>query len=322
MLAGNVEPAHGPKNRVIIQRVDSATMKAFNELNKNKGQKEACFSASKTRKVHPSAVIKRMEAFKDQCDSEKLKSLIDGMITEVRKMVSGGEARAFTKQNSEKDGSKLEFICVLIYKYNCEKGEACGQCRSCTGEGCKNLLVCGSCRMCKACQKPIKCKGCKPCKTDEECEEPIPCGECKACERCQNVRSCERCKVCRKICENPVACDYVLTTYSYKEKGNPRLVRGGASTVVSGVIIGSLVLVGGICTNGVGFTIAGIIGSAVTAGGGGIGGGIAIAKGSDTNISADLNTTLEAGFIYELIKQKFATLENGHLYLELKDCEA
>ncbi|KAE9547444.1 hypothetical protein FO519_009344 [Halicephalobus sp. NKZ332] len=266
-----------PKDKILIQRIDTQTMKIYNDLKITKKLKETSFSALRSTRVTSGALIEILNKYKGQFDSKKLKTEIDIMITKIDGKVSGG-AQMFISHDNEKDLSKLEYICLVIHKYNIEGGEACGKCEACNV--CKKRYTCGSCLSCKACQSPIACNQCRACKASrpvEKCQEPIVCGTCRACERCRITRSCGKCEECRK-CKTPMAWDYLLTTYSYKDRVNNTGLGIGIATIVGGVIAGAISLPVGIFTGGVGFTITGAIIAAIVSTAGTIGGSAIISK--------------------------------------------
>lgn len=309
-------PVQHPK-RILIQQLDDVTQTICNDLRKTgRRVKESSFSAIHSKRVNPRALVKRLEEFNDLCESKKLKGDIRAIIQNIGHLHHRGVTKMFVCHDNEEDGSKLEFVCGIVYVYRFEGGEACGKCSTC--KACKEAQNCDSCRYCKACQTPLSCKQCKKCKAGEKCTDSIACGTCAACRKCKDFVSCGRCEECRK-CEASVVCDYLLSTYSYKEKINRAGVGLGIGMTTGGVIAaGGATLALCLATGGLGFFILG--GIAVASGVGmTVGGGVVIYKSTDTNIQAKFKNILEASFVHELMGRAFAEVENGQLYLKLDD---
>uniref|UniRef100_A0AC34RGQ0 TNFR-Cys domain-containing protein n=1 Tax=Panagrolaimus sp. JU765 TaxID=591449 RepID=A0AC34RGQ0_9BILA len=304
----------------LIQKLDPQTLKIYNKLKKDKKLKETNFSASRSTKVSPGAVIEVCTEYENTFESYELKNDLKAKIIEIDG-IDVGNSQIFICHSSAKDTSKLEYICVVVHKYECENGEPCGKCETCNH--CKDVIPCGTCRNCRACMKSIPCKQCKICKESKsktKCQDLLPCGDCQVCKRCRTTRKCRNCHECLK-CKKRVACDYLLTAYSYKNTINKTGLGIGISTIVASLIIGGIALPIGIFTGGIGFTIGGAIIAGATTAGGAIGGSAIISNSLDTSISSKLKSFLKACFIYELDTQGYAVVSNDELYCNFIDVD-
>lgn len=127
MLARQVEPAQGPKTRVLIQAMKEHILTIVDSLNTTnyKSLEDTSFFILKCTKVRPTGLTKNLSNFQNLCADKDLKADITTVIGLVEDMLTGGDAKMFVCCTKNDVTSKLEFLCVVVYKYMSDCGEAC-----------------------------------------------------------------------------------------------------------------------------------------------------------------------------------------------------
>lgn len=111
-----------------------------------------------------------------------------------------------------------------------------------------------------------------------------------------------------------LACDFVVSTYSYARSIDKEALGFGVGAMATGIGFGALGGLG-ILTGGVGFIIAGSI--AATLGIVSVATGTAVTvAATDTTLEANFKDTLEASFLHELVSRGHAVLQDGRLFIQ------
>jgi len=106
-----------PAKRVCIQKVTDAVLEVYEKLKRSTRREETKLSVIVARKVRQEGLIEILENFRGRAYSQVMKDEAQVMISSIKYMVPGGDAKMFICHNHVNDESKLEFACVVTRKY-------------------------------------------------------------------------------------------------------------------------------------------------------------------------------------------------------------
>lgn len=83
------------------------------------------FFVLNSKKTRIEGLIRILNDFKKECEASEIKRKIDLLIIDIQYKLEDGSSDMYTCHYTDDDGSKLEFVCVCVYKYNVGTIEAC-----------------------------------------------------------------------------------------------------------------------------------------------------------------------------------------------------